>query len=335
MNTALTPLMTMVAEFVAKVADWAAKNPTLTATLVALGVAFGILMAAAIALTPAILALTGANWAMVASMAALILPVLAVIAVIGAVIAIGVLLYKNWGTIRKKAATDFGQLITIIKGIWERIKTRFNQGVQDIKTAFGKITSFFKGINLKDIGAKIIGGLIKGMSNMYEKVKTKAREIANTVKEAIKDKLSITSPSKVTEELGMETGAGFVKGLESQIKVAQETASKLAKSMTTSINAPKTNELGKYKDVITKYFQAIREDGDWLNDWASSIPKQFQKNLLAMGQEMQNLEGGSIAQRNAAVQKALTVNLHSPKALDIREAQLVWNRTIQKLSLEW
>jgi hypothetical protein len=37
----------------------------------------------------------------------------------------------------------------------------------------------------------------------------------------------------------------------------------------------------------------------------------------------------------AAAGKNLTVNIHSPKALDIREANREFNRTVNKMSLMW
>src|SRR5699024_1754402 len=74
--------------------------------------AFKTLMAIKTALTTVTTilsaAITGLSW-----------PIVAVAAVIGALIAIGVLLYKNWDTIKEKAT----QLGNKIKESWNRIKT--------------------------------------------------------------------------------------------------------------------------------------------------------------------------------------------------------------------
>ncbi|PEJ48217.1 hypothetical protein CN692_24225 [Bacillus sp. AFS002410] len=110
MNTALAPLLTQVAEFVGKIADWAAQNPTLAATITAIVTVLGILIGLALALTPVILAVTGAFAAAEIALLPIILTVMAVVAAIAAVIAIGVLLYKNWDTIKEKVGNLINHL---------------------------------------------------------------------------------------------------------------------------------------------------------------------------------------------------------------------------------
>ncbi|MBT2728399.1 hypothetical protein J7E63_15830 [Bacillus sp. ISL-75] len=308
MDKKLAPLLTMVADLIAKIADWATKNPEWAAGITAVTVALGIIIGVVMALIPVIAALTTANWALIASFIPVILPILAIIAAIAAVIAIGVLLYKNWDIITKKAKTDFPKLIAIISGAgkkivsaWKRdmqdfkkawdwivtglsnigknIKKNWNQAIQDFKNAWSKAVKFFKGIDLKSIGSDIIRGLVNGMSNMLQKVKDKAHEIAKTVKSAIKDKLKLGSPSKVTEEMGINVGEGLAIGIE--------------------------DSLSKIRSVSNKMANA-------------AIPRNQAPTTL---QKTNN--------------KSMTVNINSPKALDIRDANKQFSRTLNKMSLMW
>lgn len=310
MQTKLTPLLTSIAEFVAKVADWVSKNPELAAGITAVTVALGIIIGVFMALIPVIAGLTGAAAALDIAILPLTLTILAWIAVIAALIAIGVLLYKNWDEIVAKAKKDFAELKAIIVGAgnriaehwhkaiadfkraWETVKNKiseigrnivkqWNNAIQDLKDGMNNLKKWFGGIDLKETGMKIIRGLVRGMSDMYEKVKTKAREIANTVKEAIKDKLSITSPSKVTMELGQNVGLGFAEGIE--------------------------NSLGNIQSISNRMASA-------------ALPETNKQTIVQTGM------GSS---------KSLTVNLHSPKALDVREANKQFSRTMNKMSLEW
>jgi phage-related minor tail protein len=280
MMTELRPLLTAVAEFVAKVADWAAKNPELTATIVAVTVGLGIMIGLALALIPVIVALTAADWGLIASLLPIVLPILAIVAAIAAVIAIGVLLYKNWGVIKTKARQDFNDLLVTIKGVMNRISSKWNEGIQDIKDGWHKVTKFFKDIDLVETGKKIIGGLITGIKNKAEALYTKAKEIADNIKNTIEDVLKPGSPSKVTMKIGEDTGDGLAVGLEHSISKVNAVSTKLAKAATPHPAATINNS------------QTI---------------------------------GG----------KSMTMNFHSPKAIDVREANKEFKRTFNKMSLMW
>lgn len=310
MQNKLAPLLTSVAEFIAKIADWVSKNPELAAGITAVTVALGIIIGVFMALIPVIAGLTGAAAALDIAILPLTLTILAWIVVIGALIAIGVLLYKNWDKIVAKAKEDFAEIQAIITGagkriskqwheaiddfkrawqtvsktlsdIGKRISKQWNDSIQDLKDGMNNLKKWFGSIDLKATGIKIIQGLVRGMSEMYEKVKTKAKEIAATVKQAIKDKLSIKSPSKVTMELGQMVGLGFAEGIE--------------------------NSLGKIQGMSNQMASA-------------ALPDSGNASMMQTGMDNS---------------KSLTVNLHSPKALDLREANKQFSRTMNRMSLEW
>lgn len=67
------------------------------------------------------------------------------------------------------------------------------------------------------IGTAIGGGLGKGLTNSAPAVLTGIRSLTNLIPETIRKILGIRSPSKVTEELGRQTGQGLVEGLEASI----------------------------------------------------------------------------------------------------------------------
>jgi len=367
LNTALTnmmnelaPLLTKVAEFVAKVADWAAKNPELAATITAVAVGIGIITGVIVALLPVIALLTAENIALAASMIPITLPVLAIIAAFAALIAIGVLVYKNFGTIRKKAAADFNDLMKIITGVskrivaaWKRdtadfkkawdwivkglsnigknIKKEWDKAIGDIKSAWNRAVSWFKGINLRSIGSDIIRGLVNGMNDMYQKVKDKAHEIATTVKNAIKDKLRIGSPSKVTYELGRDTAQGFVNGLNDTIAKVKDVTMKVSQNIASSVTS--ISDHGAMK----KYFDMIRKNGNYMNQFLNEIPKKLRSQVLKMGKTLAPELKGTKITKDSVFKKGntITVNLNSPKALDVKEANKVFNRTMTKMSAKW
>lgn len=307
MMITLAPLLTKVSEFIGKIAEWVQKNPEIAAGITAATVVLGILIGVAMAFIPVLGGLATAAGALNIAMLPLTGIILGVIAVVLAVIAIGVLLYKNWDTIVAKAKKDFAELLSIIVGVGKRIAKSWNDAINDFKKAWASVSKTlgevgrrivkqwddavqdlkdglngFKkwvgNINLRDIGSKIIKGLVNGMQDMYEKVKGKARDIAATVKQAIKDKLKLKSPSKVTTEMGQNVGLGMVEGMQ--------------------------NSMNKIKNMSNRMANA-------------AIPNTTTSN-------------SSISNN-----KSMTVNINSPKALDVREANKQFNRTLNKMSLDW
>ena len=67
---------------------------------------------------------------------------------------------------------------------------------------------------MEDIGRDAGYGLLDGLSSTAYAIENKAREIANSVKNAIQDALDIHSPSRVTMGFGVNVNEGLIKGME-------------------------------------------------------------------------------------------------------------------------
>ena len=76
-----------------------------------------------------------------------------IILAIGAAIAVGVLLYKNWDTVKEKASE-----------LWENIKNVFDKIKDKIKSVCDSIKGFFKGMINSVIG--VINKLINGINKI-------------------------------------------------------------------------------------------------------------------------------------------------------------------------
>jgi TP901 family phage tail tape measure protein len=103
------------------------------------------------------------------------------------------------------------------RGAWDAIK-----GIaEDI---WHNIESFFKNINLVEIGKDIIRGLVDGIGSMKRAVADKVKSIADSIPAGIKKLLGIHSPSRVLMELGEFTGEGFVNGIGSMVDDVKDMA---------------------------------------------------------------------------------------------------------------
>lgn len=221
-------------EAVVMMKDFVVKWSPLLAGILAGTIAFKAITAGIVAYnailkayqTVALLATTGQlglNVAMKAN------PVGAVVTVIGLLVAAGVLLYKNWDVVKAKLNELWTAFKTKFNDIKNAVTTKMNEIKTTITTLWNGVMTFFKGINLKDIGTNIIAGLVKGISNKFGDVKAKIRELANLIPDGLKKMLGIHSPAKVTEEDGKWTTLGFVKGITGEFGTVTKAAQDLGK----------------------------------------------------------------------------------------------------------
>lgn len=140
---------------------------------------------------------------------------------------------KNiWGNIKSFVSNTASSIWSTIRGkfadIVSAIQEKMNSAWDKIESIWGNIQDFFSNIDLFDIGADIIRGLINGIGSMAASLWEKARSIASGIGDAIKGALGIHSPSRVTMELGMYTGQGLYKGMENTISRIKRASNELA-----------------------------------------------------------------------------------------------------------
>lgn len=99
------------------------------------------------------------------------------------------------------------------------------------RTIMNNIISFFKSIDLFDIGKNIIQGLINGIGSMVGAVVDKVRSVASSVKNTFTKLLGIHSPSVVFEGYGINTGEGFNIGLERMMDSTIKTVDAFARTV--------------------------------------------------------------------------------------------------------
>lgn len=137
----LVPAFEKVLDVVTKVVQWFANldGGTQQTILVILG-----LIAAISPLAGLISSITTVLMGLSSAFAFITSPIGIVIGIIGALIAIGVLLWKNWDTIKEKAS----QLLTSIRNTFDNIKNaisdKINSAKEAVKNAIERIKSFFK-----------------------------------------------------------------------------------------------------------------------------------------------------------------------------------------------
>ncbi|EIO7649003.1 phage tail tape measure protein [Escherichia coli] len=167
---------------------------------------------------------------------------------ITAVAAAAYLIYRNWGAVS-----------SWFKQRWTDIKEAFNGGVVGIGKllinwspvgllykAFAAALKYL-GVDLPakftDFGGHLIDGLINGIKNKWESLKTTVTDMGDSVGGWFKEKLGIHSPSRVFMGFGDNIAQGAAIGLQRTTPQAalagQRMASELLPKMPVSIQGPK------------------------------------------------------------------------------------------------
>ncbi|EEL27577.1 Prophage LambdaBa01, membrane protein [Bacillus cereus Rock1-15] len=114
LQMALKPVLGVIADVVAKIADWISNNPKLAATLAAIAVAIGVIAGAFMALAPIVVVISGVGAAMMGWVALIAV-------VVAAVVALGVLIYQNWDSIKQWTIDAWNAIGEFLVGIWDGI----------------------------------------------------------------------------------------------------------------------------------------------------------------------------------------------------------------------
>lgn len=263
-NGALRETVVMLADVVGKVKDWMVANPELTSTIVKFVAVMALVVAAGGAITIAlasiigpiamlrygmsILSIRGGGLARVFTIlgrtvlplvgkgllfigrALLMNPIgLALTAIVGAAF----LIYQYWTPIKE-----------FFSGLWEEIKTAFDGGIGSISAlivnwspvglfykAFAGVMSYL-GVELPgkftEFGSMLVSGLINGIKNMAGSVKDTVTGLGSDVMGWFKDKLGISSPSRVFIGFGKNISEGAAQGISRGQQLAERAAQALS-----------------------------------------------------------------------------------------------------------
>lgn len=279
----LAEKVTQLAEKVPDIVAWFEKyKGVLVAVGTAIGVvtagvtAYNVVQAVKLAMDAAEVTTLGAlikmKLASAAATLAAVAPYIAIAAAVAAVIAIGVLLYKNWDTIKEKAI----ELKDKLAKAWENIKTAISEKVEAIKTAIAekfeaakqKVVSIFNSVkdtlskvwetikNVVQVALMFIVELVKGAFTLitlpfrmiWENCKDVILSAWNSIKKTISNALNAI---KTTISNAWNAIVSFLSPILNKIKTAITTAWNSIKSTISSV-------LNAIKSVVSTVWNTIK-----------------------------------------------------------------------------
>lgn len=267
LKTALTPLLLAISAVVSKIAEWVSENPNLAATIAAVASAIGILLGIAMGLAPIFVALQAASVAFGIGLAPLIGIAAAVVAGIAALIAIGVLLYKNWDTVKAKAAEIWNAIQntfnTVTTAIAEYIRTNFGDGVYGAvmtymnmaKEIISSVLNFWKGTfsNVLAFLKSLVTGDFEGMKNAISNQMQLAKSTIVNILGAVSEFFS-SILGKISGYV-KENFSGIYKAVSSYLDMAKNIISSVLGFWKTTFS----NALSFIKSLVTGDFEGMKK----------------------------------------------------------------------------
>lgn len=257
----LAEKVTQLAEKVPDIVEWFEKyKGVLVAVGAAIGVvtagvtAYNVVQAVKLAMDAAEVTTLGAlikmKIASAAATLAAVAPYIAIAAAVAAVIAIGVLLYKNWDTIKAKAL----ELKDKLAEAWENIKSAVSEKVEAIKTA---ISEKFEAA--KQAVVNIFNAVKNAISTAWETIKNVVTVALMFIVELIKGYFTlITLPFRLIWENCKEyifAAWEWIKGKVSNALNAIKTTISNVWNAIVSVLSPILNTL---KNAITTAWNSIK-----------------------------------------------------------------------------
>src|SRR5690606_686264 len=119
-------------------------------------------------------------------------------------------------------------VMALLRGDWEGAWDSIKQTAVNI---WENIVEYFESVDLKQIGADIMNGLINGMTSMVDNVKKGVKNIGTKIKNGFTDFFGIKSPSRLMMSLAKHIPGGAIKGMESMTSKLQAATNRMAEAM--------------------------------------------------------------------------------------------------------
>lgn len=164
---------------------------------------------------------------------------LAVVAVIGLVVAAGVLLYKNWDTIKEKAH-ELGEKIS---EKWNSIKEKTQEAWDNVKEKMS---------NAMDSAKEYVSGKLDAIKQKYEENGGGVKGVVSATMEGVKQYYSVgyDAVNKLTN--------GRLGDVLNVTKSKMQSVKNTVQEKLDSVKSDFTSKLGSAKDIATSKFESIR-----------------------------------------------------------------------------
>ena len=200
-----------------------------------------------------------------------------VVLIIGAVIAAGVLLYKNWDTIKAVALK-----------VWAAIKNAISNAVKGIKNTFGSIVGWFKEKYkaIKEVFANVKTWFVEKFRKAYDGIKNVFKSVTTffgDIYKGIQEKFA-----NVKEWFSEKFTAAY-----SAVKDAFKSAGSAFESIYKAITGKFTSIKTWFGEKFTDAYEAIKKPFENIGNFFSGIFNTIKEKFVSIGSAVGDAIGGT------------------------------------------
>ena len=296
MNNALMPLYTNVANFVTKIAEWVSANPQIAAGIGAIAAVIGFLAGAIGVLTPVVTFIIG--------LFNRLLPVFRWIGVAARVVGVAIAGISGPVWIAIAAIAAIIAIGVLLYKNWQKI----SDGAMEMSRKVGN--------KFMEMHTQI--GLAMG------KIKTAIEVKWNNIKSFLMN-IDLSGA-------GRDIIQGLINGIQSMGDAVSRAASNIGNGIANKVKSilklgsPSKVMIGMGEDTGEGFAIGMQNSMSQISGLSKEMASRAVPDVK--GSKMNSTQSNNVG-------KSLVVNLNSPKALDVREANKQFNRTLNKMSLMW
>ncbi|KEF40113.1 hypothetical protein M670_00128 [Schinkia azotoformans MEV2011] len=286
------PLLGIFAEIISTLAGWISENPKLTATIVAIASAIGILAGAAMAIAPIITAVATSGLTLSGVFAALTGPIGLTVAAIAGLVAMFVTAYKNSEEFRNKITSVIdtvknfiGEKLSEINKFWTENSNQIKKAIENIKSVIEFVMPFILGLiketwsaikNVIDGALNIIMGMIKTFSGLltgdFSKMWEGIKQMFSGAVEAIWGIVQLGFLGKIFKVF-KTFGDDAVKFITDMVSKSKGKFDEIVSAGTTKFNTLKDKILQPIQDAKNKLLDIISNIKNAFSNMSITIPK--------------------------------------------------------------
>ncbi len=210
-------------------------------------------------------------------------------------------LSSAWDSVKSTASTKWGELKTNVTNLYNAL----HKTLADV--------------SFTDIGTNIVNGIWKGISDGWDWLKKKVKELANSLLDAAKDALGIESPSKAfRDQVGRWIMPGVTEGMERTLPEAirdiQDLSNSLLSSMQRTIGGAVSVGHFVVDDSQLKGYSA--NYGDYFTD--AAITHRVKQEMGLNSNVQADIDGGRIVEQMKQALDEVVASRLDNMAVDVR-----------------
>lgn len=230
---------------------------------------------------------------------------------------------KHLQSLKTALTTTANNIKSTLSATWDSVKstasTKWNELKTNVTNLYNALHKTLADVSFTDIGSNIVNGIWKGISDGWDWLKKKVKELANSLLDAAKDALGIESPSKAfRDQVGRWIMPGVTEGMERTLPEAIHDIQDISNSLLSSMQRTMGGAVNVGRFVVDdsqlKGYSA--NYGDYFTD--AAITHRVKQEMGLNSNVQAEIDGGRIVEQMKQALDEVVASRLDNMAVDVR-----------------